>query len=262
MTNKQGDFIWYELMTSDADAAQDFYGGLIGWQFQHSGQEGTDYRQFLIGETMIGGLMPLSDEMIEGGARPLWTGYIGVEDVDARAAAVTTHGGEVLLPPQDIPGVGRFAYVKDPQGAPFYIMQPISTGEVSESFSKYEPKVGHCAWNELSTDDPQSVVRFYAHLFDWSVAESMDMGPIGQYDMLKNGAERDFMFGAVMQKPDEIPVSLWSFYFRVSKISEAVDYINANGGQTLSDPIEIPGGDFTLMAMDPQGAAFALIGAQ
>lgn len=262
MTNKAGDFIWYELMTSDPEAAQDFYGGLIGWRFQDSGQDGVDYRQFLIGDTMIGGLMPLSDEMIEGGARPLWTGYVGVEDADTSAASITENGGEVLLPPQDIPGVGRFAYVNDPQGAPFYIMRPTTTDQASESFSKYEPKVGHCAWNELASADPGAAKTFYSNVFGWAVAESMDMGPIGQYDMIRNGADRDFMFGAIMQKPEEIPVSSWTYYFRVPNIDAAVTYINAHGGQTMGEPMEIPGGEFTVLGVDPQGAVFALIGSR
>ena len=260
MTNKHGDFIWYELMTTDADAAQEFYGGLLGWDFQSAGQEGIDYRQFLMEGTMVGGLMPLSEEMQQGGARPLWAGYIGVDDVDATVETVTKRSGEVLMPPQDIPGVGRFAFIKDPQGAPLYIMHPTTPNHASESFSTHEPRVGHCAWNELVTSDPSGAKSFYGDLFGWEKTDTMDMGPLGEYEIFKNGATRDFTFGAMMKKPNEMPVSLWSYYFRVPTVEVAVEYITKNGGQIVNGPMEIPGGDFSLNAVDPQGAFFALVG--
>ena len=165
MANQHGDFIWYELMTTDANAAQAFYKGLVGWRFQDSGQEGMDYRMFGPGERPeVGGLMPISAEMQEGGARPMWAGYIGVDDVDASATRIGESGGEILMEPQDIPEVGRFAFVKDPQGAPFYIMRGFSN-EVSQAFALDGPKDGHCAWNELSTADREQAESFYEDVF-------------------------------------------------------------------------------------------------
>ncbi len=260
MINIHGDFIWYELMTTDADAAQGFYGGLLGWTFKDSGQEGVDYRQFAADGPDVGGLMPLTQEMQDGGARPLWAGYVGVEDVDVGADAIKKAGGEVLMGPQDIPGIGRFAFVKDPQGASLYIMRPFSSDHVSESFAHKTPRDGHCAWNELATSDPAGAKAFYGDLFGWVKADTMDMGPMGEYEMLKNGEARDFMFGAMMKKPDEMPVSLWNYFFRVPNIDIAVAYINDNSGQIVDGPIEIPGGEFSLNGVDPQGAFFALVG--
>ena len=123
MRNKHGDFIWYELMTTDADAAEAFYSGLVGWSFAASGQPDMDYRLFSADGPAVGGFMALTDEMQQGGARPLWAGYIGVDDVDATAKAVGEADGMVMVEPTDIPGVGRFAFVTDPEGAPFYIMR-------------------------------------------------------------------------------------------------------------------------------------------
>lgn len=259
MTNKHGDFIWYELMTTDAEAAQEFYGGLLGWQFKDSGQAGIDYRLFSIKGTEIGGLMSLSEEMQAGGARPLWNGYIAADDVDTSAAAIAAAGGEVLMPPRDIPGVGRFAFVKDPQGAPFYIMHD-GTGQASESFATHVPREGHCAWNELVTSHPEQAKTFYGEVFGWVKADSMDLGPLGEYEIMKNGADRDFSFGAMMKKSPEMPVSLWGFYFRVPSIGSAAAYVGEKGGQIVNGPMEIPGGDFSLNGVDPQGAFFALVG--
>ncbi|WP_260482790.1 VOC family protein [Sphingomicrobium flavum] len=256
---RHGDFIWYELMTSDADAAQKFYGGLTGWTFRDGGQPDMDYRLFSMNASDVGGLMPLSADMIEGGARPLWTGYIAVDDVDATAAQVKVKGGEVLLGPLDIPDVGRFAFVKDPHGAPFYIMRG-NSDEASTAFAATTPKDGHCAWNELVSDDLDAAAAFYRDLFGWVEADSLDLGEMGPYRMYRNGAGRDFMFGAITGKPPQMPASLWAYYFRVPDIDAAAQYVEENGGQIINRPMEIPGGEYVLQAIDPQGAMFSLLG--
>ena len=262
MANKHGDFIWYELLTSDGDAAQDFYGALLGWNFADSGQTDMDYRQISMNGEGVGGLLPLTPEMTANGAQPCWLGYINVEDVDRMAEAISSAGGSVHLQPQDVAGAGRFAMVADQQGAMFYVMKPVPPADkpdaTSLAFAATEPMVGHCAWNELATSDTAAALNFYYDLFGWEKDGEMDMGPMGTYHFLRH----DFMIGAMMDKPDEMPVSAWTYYFRVADIDVAVDLINAKGGQILVEPIEIPGGEFTLNALDPQGAAFALIGAR
>lgn len=258
MANKQGDFIWYELMTSDADAAEKFYAKVIGWSARDAVEGDKGYRQFSMKDADIAGLLPLTAEMIANGAQPCWLGYIGVDDVDQKAASIVAAGGIIHMEPQDIPGVGRFAFVADPQGVMFYIMTGASEG-TSTSFAATEPMVGHCAWNELASTDPDNAVAFYTSQFGWRQEGDMDMGPLGKYLFFYQG---DGMIGAVMPKGPEMPVPMWSYYFRVPDIDEAVATIKANGGQVLQEPIEIPGGDYAMSGMDPQRAAFALVGAR
>lgn len=263
MTNQHGDFIWYELLTSDADAAGDFYGKVIGWTSTASGQPGMDYRFFSSGDGSdtkdgVGGYMAITPEMAEHGARPAWVGYVAVDDVDASLESIARHGGSVLMPAMDLEGVGRMAMVADPQGAPFYVMRGASD-ETSYSFAAMEPKVGHCAWNELSTTDPEAAKAFYGAQFGWTKDGEMDMGPMGKYEFLKASDGR-FALGAVMPKMPEMPVSAWSFYFRVPDIDAAVETVKASGGTLLMEPVEIPGGEYSLNALDPQGAAFGLVG--
>ncbi|MEZ5738282.1 MAG: VOC family protein [Burkholderiaceae bacterium] len=264
MANKQGDFIWYELMTGDADAAQQFYGKILGWKFQDSGQAGMEYRMFSAGDEGVGGFMVLTDEMTRNGARPCWLGYIAVDDVDASAKSISDAGGAVHMKPWDIPNVGRIAFVADAQGAMFYIMRPIppagNPDATSQAFAATEPKVGHCAWNELATSDPDAAAGFYSKQFGWEGNGDMDMGEMGKYTFWKVGDERGFMHAGMMAKPVEMPVSAWTYYFRVPNIDEAVRTIQANGGKTLHDPTEIPGGEFVVNGVDPQGAYFALVG--
>lgn len=261
MANIHGDFIWYELLTSDADAAADFYGKVVGWTSSNSGQPDVDYRFFSSGDGSdmadgVGGFMAITPDMAAGGAVPCWLGYIGVDDVDASVAAMTSAGGTVQMPAFDMPGVGRMAMVSDPQGAPFYVMKGASE-ETSHSFASETPKNGHCAWNELSTTDTAAAVDFYTAQFGWKQEGEMDMGPMGKYLFLHHGPG---MIGAIMPKMPQMPMSAWVYYFRVPDIDVAVKTITANGGTILQEPIEIPGGDYSMNALDPQGAAFALVG--
>ena len=87
----------------------------------------------------------------------------------------------------------------------------------------------------------------------------MDMGSMGKYLFLQHGPG---MIGAIMPKMTEMPVSAWLYYFRVADIDVAAEAITSTGGTILQAPIEIPGGDFSLCALDPQGAAFGLVGAR
>lgn len=255
--NKHGDFIWYELMTTDADAASRFYQDVFDWRVSPSGQPGMDYRLITASAGQVGGILALDADMLGEGAHPAWLGYLAVDDVDACAASVEQAGGRIVVPPSDIPDVGRFAMVTDPQGAPFYIMRG-AVDEASNAFAAEQPLIGHCAWNELSTTDPDAAKAFYGAQFGWVKDGELDMGDHGHgaYEFLRHG----FMFGAVMPKMPEQPVSGWTFYFRVADIDRAVEAVKAGGGQVLNGPMQIPGYEFTVNAMDPQGAAFAFVG--
>lgn len=265
MTNQHGDFIWYELLTSDADRAGEFYGRVFGWTSQPSGQPDMDYRFFSSGDGTamadgVGGYMAITPDMAEHGARPAWIGYLAVDDVDASVAAIKAAGGAELMPAMDIDGVGRMAMVADPTGAPFYVMRGTSD-EPSHSFAATAPKVGHAAWNELASSDPASAKTFYCGLFGWVQDGDMDMGPMGKYEFLWASGKR-FMQGAVMPLMPDMPASAWTFYFRVPDIDAAAARVRAEGGRLLMEPAEIPGGDFSFTATDPQGAVFGLVGAR
>ena len=255
-----GHLIWYELMTPDADAAKAFYDAVVGWQIGDPVAEFQGYRMIDRSDGGFnGGILPLTDEMQQHGARPTWLAYIGVDDTDSAAAAIAQAGGKVLMPAFDIPGVGRIAMVADPQGAPFYVMKPIPPegreNEQSDVFSVDQPQ--HVRWNELATTDPEGAIDFYRTQFGWSQEGDMDMGEMGKYRFIQN---RGTTIGAVMPKPAQLPVSKWTYYIGVDDIDRALDAIKSGGGQVLNGPMEIPGGEFAVNAMDPQGASFGLVG--
>ena len=108
----------------------------------------------------------------------------------------------------------------------------------------------------MTTDAP-AAMKFYRELFGWKPGDTMDMGPMGKYQMFDRPHG---MIGGMMNKPPEmanVPPN-WQIYFLVPDIDAAIERIKANGGQILNGPMEVPGGDQVLNAMDPQGAAFSL----
>jgi len=267
MANMHGDWIWYELMTPDADASVAFYEAILPWKVGNQ----PGYREIQASEGGVGGMLQLTPEMQAGGARPTWVGYVLVDDVDTAVTSVELGNGKVLMPAHDMPGVGRFAMVTDPQGAPFYVMKPTPPADnpeaVSLAFSYDKPRVGHCAWNELHTSDPAAALHFYGQRFGWVKDGEMDMGPMGKYEFLRHAGRApdgsvpgQGMLGAVMPKVPEVPVSAWNHYFRVVDIDAAAAAVTANGGKIIHGPIEVPGGDFSMNGIDPQGAFFSLVG--
>jgi len=257
MPNKHGDFIWYELLTDNAERAQEFYHSILGWEFADSGQGGMDYRIITKDNIAIGGLMPITPEMKAGGAQPVWLGYIAVDDVDTSVIQIVAAGGTVLMPAMDIPNVGRIAMLNDPQGALFYIMRGLSN-EASLAFAADRPRDGHCAWNELTSSDPPGALTFYRTEFGWVKDGEMDMGAMGSYEFLRH----EHLIGALMPKPSATPTSIWRYYFRVADIDIALEKVRNGGGQVVNGPHQIPGGDYTIQGIDPQGAEFALVGAR
>lgn len=253
-SNKPGDYIWYELLTSNADAAQAFYGNVLGWRFSDSGQTGMDYRIITVGSEGIGGLMEISAEMAQHGARPTWLGYITVKNADETAAETERRGGRILMPPMDIPNVGRIAMLADPQGAPFYVIKPGWQGK-SNAFTEDQTLLGHCVWNELETTDQSAAWEFYGGMFGWKHDGGIDMGPKGEYQFIRHGS----MLGAIAPVEGSNP-SHWTQYFRVENIDVAKAAVEAGGGRVVTGPEDIPGGEFAMTCLDPQGALFGLVG--
>lgn len=255
-----GSFIWYELMTPDPDGAKTFYDKVVGWNIEAQSQFPNGYRMISRSDgKSAGGVLPLTDEMQQHGARPIWLGYLYVDNVDVSVADIEKAGGKTFMAPFDIPNIGRVAMVADPAGAPFYIMKPIppegQPEAKSDVFSTDEAE--HVRWNELSTTDPDGAVDFYRNQFGWGQEGDMDMGEMGKYRFIQKGPTT---IGAIMRKPPQLPVSLWTYYVGVDDIDRAADAIKAGGGQVLNGPMEIPGGEFALNAIDPQGAPFGLVG--
>lgn len=260
--SKASNFIWYELMTPDPAGAARFYGAVVGWTIAAERDPAAgdiDYR--MIGRAdggNAGGVLALNADMLAGGARPIWMGYLEVADVDSTVAAIKADGGAVHMPATDLP-VGRIAMVSDPQGAVFYVMKPIPPegmeGMESDVFSVTEAQ--HMRWNELATSDSDAAIAFYKKHFGWRQEGEMPMGELGAYRFLQRG---DVGLGAVMPLMEGYPAPVWSFYIGVDDIDRAHAAVTANGGTVTNAPMEIPGGEYVVNGIDPQGAPFGLVG--
>ena len=257
MSNAHGSFIWYELLTGDAKAAKAFYDSVVGWNIDAEAPPGgMDYRMINVADgSHAGGVMQLDDKMLAGGAKPVWLGYFGVDDVDAAVAAMTADGAQVQMPAFDIPGVGRLAMLADPQGVPFYVMRGASD-EASTAYQRMG--IGHVAWNELLTSDDGAALAFYGKHLGIEKIGAMPMGEMGEYSFIANGDSKGEAVGAMMRAQPGTPLG-WGFYFRVPDIDEAKAKVEAGGGTVLQGPMEVPGGEMVFNAVDPEGVVFGVV---
>jgi uncharacterized protein len=243
--------LWYELMTTDMKAAETFYKKVVGWTSAPFEGSPQPYAMFSrSGEIPVAGVLKTPENMT---APPFWAMYVGVPKLEEARDQIARLGGSDVSPVIEIPNIGRMQMMKDPQGAAFYIYEPASAEQPPEAAAE----VGEASWHELMTTDAPAAMKFYSEIFRWTPSETLDMGPIGKYHMFNRPHG---MIGGMMNKPPEmanVPPN-WQIYFRVPDITAAVERIKQNGGQILNGPMEVPGGDMVLNAMDPQGGAFSL----
>lgn len=249
-----GRFVWHELLTTDAEAAIAFYSAVIGWNHEHMDGPHGRYTILKVGDRGVGGLMQLRPEMIEGGARPAWFGYIGVDDVDVATREVEAAGGKVQMGPMDIPDIGRFSMVTDPQGAMVVLFRPLPM-EAPPMPSMDTP--GAFCWNELHADDWEKAFDFYARQFGWTRGDAFPIGPQGTYQLFNAGEE---MLGGMYNREPGAPHAFWLYYITVDHIDRGVERVRRHGGEVLGEPMPVPGDAFVVECRDPQGGHFAISG--
>lgn len=249
----KGRFVWYDLMSTDLDAAKNFYTKLIGWGTAPFEGGPMPYTMWTNGETPLGGMMPLPEQAQKAGAPPHWLSYIAVENVDKTVEQATGLGASILMAAQEIPMVGRFAGIADPQGAVIAVFTPAGDTPGHDG----PPQPGEFSWHELATDDWQKARDFYQTVFGWEKKEEMDMGELGTYYMYGRPGE-PIPLGGMFNRPKEMPANAWLYYAMVDDVHAKVEEVKKLGGTLLNGPMEVPGGDFVAQFMDPQGAAFAL----
>src|SRR5262245_44685705 len=178
MTELKPHFIWYELMTTDQDAAERFYRDVVGWKTADAGQPGLRYTILSAGDRGMGGVVALPAEACKAGARPGWFGYVGVPDTDGAAKRIVEAGGSIHKSPENIPNVGRFAVVADPGGAAFMLLTPLPR---QDEPPPADPKtLGLVSWHELyASNGERAAFEFYQSQFGWETLELMDMGEMG-----------------------------------------------------------------------------------
>lgn len=252
MVDSHGRFTWYELVTTDVDAAKAFYTSVMGWATWDASAPGRPYFVFTAGEAAIGGLMSLPQDARDAGVPASWIGHVGVDDVDASVERTKRLGGTVHIPPTDVGNISRFAIISDPQSARLALFQWRQRGPRPPADPTAPGRVG---WHELLAANWEEALAFYGALFGWEKADA-DIDPTGTYQLFSAAGET---IGGMVAKPDAIPIPYWLYYFNVSDIDAAAERVEAGGGQILGAN-EVPGGSWIVECADPQGALFALEG--
>ncbi len=241
---------WVELGTPDIEASEAFYGALLGWEIPElpNSAELGGYRRAKRNGRDVAGVAPLMQE----GQPPAWSTYVSVADAAATLASVGAAGGQVIVEPMDVMGLGTMSVFGDPTGAVCGIWQPGAFAG-AELVNEH----GAFSWNELGTRDTAAAKEFYAAVFGWGF-EDQDMGEMGIYTTWKVG---ESMVGGILDITDAVPAEVpahWLTYFTVEDCDVALEKVKAGGGDVRFGPVEIPVGRFAVVA-DQFGAVFAVM---
>ena len=250
MNVNNGRFVWYENLAKNPDEAINFYTDVVGWKTQPFGED-NHYVMWVGEQGPLGGVMKLPDEAAQMGAPPCWMAHVLVEDVDATVSAAKKLGGKVHKEPEDLPTVGRFAVIADPQGASICVFAPKEPMTLHDS-----SKNGEFCWNELVTSNFAAAFDFYSQLFGWKVAQDMDMGPVGTYRVFEAGGKQ---LGGMMNTPQGAAMPpMWIYYVETPDLDAAIARATKKDAKVMNGPMDVPGGGRIAQMMDPQGAAFAM----
>jgi len=253
MVNSRGRrFVWYELLTTDIEAAKAFYANVVGWGTRDVSMPGLAYSLFTVADAPVTGLMNLPEDARRARATPHWMGYVGVADLDAAVGRIKQLGGAVRVPPTNIPNISRFSVVADPQKATLALVKGLKPSQAKSTELGTPGRVG---WHELFAADWEKAFAFYSELFGWQKKHT-DIGPTGTYQQFSAGGET---IGGISTKPATLPLPFWLYYFNIGDVEAAAKRVEDGGGQILYGPTAVPGGAWIVHCRDPQGAIFALL---
>jgi predicted enzyme related to lactoylglutathione lyase len=241
----QGIPCWVDLATADLDRASTFYGPLLGWEFEPSSDRSGYYMAMRKGMAAAG-IAQLPDP----GMQPVWSTYFAVDDADDAAGKIREAGGQVTMGPDDVDGLGRFAFAKDSTGADFGVWEAgthFGAAIVNEH--------GGLNWNELVTDEPESALDFYYQVFGHQSKTARTPGG-REYSMLEV-ADREVAGVIAPRKPGG--KSYWTVYFAVDDADEAAELARSTGGEVHFGPISQPDVGTFVGLSDPDGADFTVI---
>jgi predicted enzyme related to lactoylglutathione lyase len=246
----RGRFVWHQLMTRDVPGAKNFYSKLVGWKTMPWPLDPA-YTVCQADAGPVAGIMAMPADL-PADVPSHWVQYIATRDVDGTADAAVRAGGSVMKTPSDMQGAGRYALLKDPQGALFAIIDP----ENARPEPQGPPPLGTFAWHELATTDHEAAFAFYSGLFGWDVMQRMDMGSAGVYLIFgQNGAQRGGMYNpSSVQMPPS-----WMPYVQVPNADSAHQLATSGGASSLVGPMDVPGGSRIACLLDPAGAAFSVV---
>ena len=233
-----GHFVWHELVTPDVEAAKAFYAGLFGWEFEIFKPGEMDYAMISANGQTHGGVMAPDTS---SGVPPHWFGHVLVDDADAALARAEKLGGKAAYGPMDIPEIGRFVLLADPQGG--VVSAYRAAGEDGPAAA------GTFLWDEFLAGDVEGAKAFYAGLFGWEF-EIFKPGEMDYTMISTNGQSHG---GIMAPDPSSGTPSHWFGHVLVDDADAALARAEKLGGKAAFGPMDIPEvGRFALLA-DPQG---------
>jgi predicted enzyme related to lactoylglutathione lyase len=244
----RGRFVWFDLLTSDPIVPKAFYPSVTGWGTEAWNGGASDYTMWTAHGTPLGGVTKVSSSR----QPPHWLAYIATPDVDETATQAENLGARILAPPTNVPAVGSYTVLMDPQGAAFAAFTPLDDAPGHEG----EARIGEFSWHELATHDYPAALRFYERLFGWEKSEAIDMGGGNIYQMFSRKGRR--LGGMYNRPPDTSGPPAWLHYVLVEDVERAAAAVSTNGGEVVRPPHDVPGGDRIVECRDPLGARFAL----
>lgn len=249
-------FVWHDLNTKNLDASKQFYGEIFNWKFESS--PNSPYVHISAGSKMIGGMR----QMEASEPYPTsWLAYVNVDDVAATVKTIESAGGKVHLPTTSMPNVGTFAVTADPSGAVF---APWKSARASEDEEKVEmPAPYTFVWDELVSQNPESVTAFYTKVFGWQ-PRTVPMGPGETYTLFDRPGIKNFKgdqqsAGGMMKSPPGVPYSFWLPYIAVENADKICERATRLGATVTVGPMDIPNVGRFACWLDPQQASIAVL---
>lgn len=249
-----GTFAWVDLRTTDLADAKRFYAELFGWRYtdQDTGG-GRIYTVASLDGDPVAGLKPLAEGIRILGASPFWLNYVAVADADAAAARTRELGGTVHAEPFDR-GAQRLTVITDPTGGTLCLWR---SPEGAGACRVNDP--GCLSWNELSTNDGPTAIRFYSGLFGWRIEPGgAAAGKPTSWTIGHDEATQGRIGG--MRDSAGTP-SYWMPCFTGASLDESSARASSAGGRLLGEPFDVRDGRIAVLR-DPQGAEFGIFEGQ
>lgn len=237
-----GVFVWRDLMTPDLEASRHFYAELLNWAIKKTdAPPGIEYSQIYVGERPIGGMM----QMGPVGSPARWQRYVSVPDVDAALATAQGLGATVERGAETVPGVGRMAVLRDPQGASINLLRS-ERGDPALG----RPLQGEFCWERLVTPDAQASKAFYTTVIGWKATDVQ-------------GAPTSMFVQGEAPAASTAPApagshAVWLSYVMVQSLDASREHAMRLGATVLNERIEIPNVGAITVLRDPLGAQFCL----
>jgi uncharacterized protein len=252
-----GKLVWYELVSSDPARSKAFHAELLGWTVEPQETAGMKYELAKAGGKDVATIRQGDDKK----TRSHWVPFVSVPDVDAAVAAALQNKGKVVKAAADVPDIGRFAFVSDPNGARFAVFKSVKSDDPDTD----QAKQGEFVWAENLTRNKkaqEAALAFYPAAVGYT-ASSMDVGEgkkKSKYDMLSmaSGDKPKHRAGVVPAKPASLG-GHWLPWVSVDDVDATVAKVKGLKGKVVTKPHDIPGVGRAAVVTDPTGAPLGLL---